>query len=194
MSELVPDAESMAEPMAESKAQVRARLRARRREEVPGRDREQDAQALALDALQVARSAGVERGSWVAAYESTASEPPTHALVEAFRARGVRVMVPATQADWDLDWREVGSDDLLGLDAIGRATVVFAPAHGVDPDGHRIGQGKGCYDRALARTSALVVAVVHPWEVLEEALPHDSHDRPVDAVIAAGRGVRVLRG
>jgi 5-formyltetrahydrofolate cyclo-ligase len=73
--------------------------------------------------------------------------------------------------------------------AVAQAKVVFVPAHGVDRSGTRIGRGKGCYDRALPRTDAVVVAVVHPWEVLDEELPHEDHDRAVDAAIAAGLGV-----
>jgi len=38
----------------------------------------------------------------------------------------------------------------------------------------------------------LLVAVVHPWEVLEEPLPREEHDRAVEAVIAAGMGLRRL--
>ena len=168
---------------------MRARLRDRRQTEVAGRDRAADGLALALDALRVAHDAGVRRGSWVAAYESMPLEPPTEALLEALAARGIRVMVPVTLPEWDLDWREVGTDVTLGREAIGQAEVVFVPAHAVDADGHRIGQGKGCYDRALPRTQALVVAVVHPWELVDETLPHEPHDRLVHAVIAAGRGV-----
>ncbi|WP_195908175.1 5-formyltetrahydrofolate cyclo-ligase [Nostocoides sp. HKS02] len=177
---------------SDAKALVRARLRSRRRAEVAGRDRAEDAESLALDGLRVAHEAGLARGSWVAAYESTPLEPPTEALIAALVARGIRVMVPITLPDWDLDWREVGIPDPLGSAAIGRAQVVFVPAHAVDGWGNRVGQGKGCYDRVLPRTSALVVAVVHPWEVLDEPLPHDAHDRPVDAVMAAGLGVRHL--
>ena len=71
--------------------------------------------------------------------------------------------------------------------------MVFVPAHGVDSRGTRIGQGKGCYDRSLLRTTAMLVAVVHPWEVLALDLPREPHDRPVDAVMAAGIGLRHLR-
>lgn len=188
MSERAPDAE----PITLAKANLRAELKARRRVEVPKRDRAEDAQALALDALRVAHEAGLGPGSWVAAYESLPSEPPTGALVEALRGRGIRVMVPITRADWDLDWRELGSEQPLGVEALAEAKVVFVPAQAVDPAGHRLGRGKGCYDRALARTSALLVAVVHPWEVLDRPVPHETHDRTVHAVIAAGLGVRHL--
>jgi len=47
---------------------------------------------------------------------------------------------------------------------------------------------------ALSRSRATgrVVAIVHPWELLDEPLPRDSHDRAVDAVISAGAGLRSL--
>lgn len=177
-----------------TKTAVRQRLRELRRERVPGRDRARDATELELAALEVAHAAGLAPGDWVAAYEATPLEPPTEALVAAFVARGIRVMVPVTLEDWDLDWSEVSRAgetprEPLGRDAIARAAIVFVPAHGVDRSGTRIGQGKGCYDRALPRTDAMVVAVVHPWEVLDEKLPREPHDRPVDAAIAADSGV-----
>ena len=180
-----------------TKTEVRNRLRELRRARVPGRDRARDAAELELAALEVAYAAGLAAGDWVAAYESTPLEPPTEAMVAAFVARGIRVMVPVTLEDWDLDWREVvggaaGPGPLLGREAIARAVVVFVPAHGVDRSGTRIGRGKGCYDRALPRTDAMVVAVVHPWEVLDEELPREPHDRPVEAAIAAEAGVTEL--
>ncbi len=182
----------------EDKAAVRRRLRALRRELVPDRDHAADAEAILLAGLAAAHAAGVSRGDWVAAYEAMPVEPPTDALVDALVARGIRVMVPITLEDWDLDWREVGATGAdagapLGVEALSQATLVFVPAAAVDADGTRLGQGKGCYDRALPRTTAHLVAVVHPWEVVDEVLPCDSHDVPVDGVIAAGVGWRRLR-
>jgi len=186
----VPSLTSPPEP--DAKAELRRRLRALRREQVPGRDRAADAEAIALAGLAAAHEAGVGRGDWVAAYESTPLEPPTDSLVDALQARGVRVLLPVTLPDWDLDWREAGTEDALGREAVERARVVFVPAHSVDGTGTRMGQGKGCYDRALARTLARRVALVHPWEVSDEPLPREDHDLPVDAVVTASTGLRHL--
>jgi 5-formyltetrahydrofolate cyclo-ligase len=182
-----------------TKTAVRQRLRALRHEQVPARDRARDAAELALSALEVAYAAGLGPGDWVAAYEATTLEPPTDAMIAALSARGIRVMVPVTLEDWDLDWREVGGGDAalagsgtLGKEAVAQAKVVFVPAHGVDRSGTRIGQGRGCYDRVVPRTAARLVAVVHPWELLDEELPRESHDRPVHAVMAAELGVVVV--
>ena len=176
-----------------AKESARAALRALRKERVPGRDRARDEEDLAVSALAAVHEAGVARGDWVAAYEALPSEPPTDGLVAALTGRGLRVMVPVTLEDWDLDWREVGTDALLGREAVEQARVVFLPAHAVDGAGTRLGRGKGCYDRVLGRTSALRVAVVHPWELSDEPLPREPHDAPVDAVIAAELGLRHLR-
>lgn len=175
-----------------TKEGVRRQLREQRRERVPLRDRAADAEAIAIDGLAAAHAAGVGRGEWVAAYESLPSEPPTEALVAALSARGIRVMVPVTLPTWELDWREAGTTEPLGLEAVARARVVFLPALAVDPAGTRMGKGKGCYDRTVPRTEALRVAVVHPWEVLDQPLPRDGHDQPVEWVIAAGVGLRRL--
>ena len=172
----------------------RRRLAALRRERVPGRDRAKDAESLELGALEVAYAEGLGPGGWVAAYESLASEPPTQSLIAALTARGIRVMVPVTLPDWDLDWREAGDERLLGRDAVADARVVFLPAQAVDRHGTRLGRGKGCYDRALARTTARTVALVHPWEVLDEELPREPHDHPVDAALTAEQGLVRLTG
>jgi len=172
-----------------AKEEVRRSVRAERRERVPARDRAKDDESVSLAALEVAYAAGLGAGDWVAAYEAMPSEPPTEALVAALAARGIRVMVPITLEDFDLDWHEVGAPEPLGRTAIEAAKVVFLPAQAVDRSGTRLGRGKGCYDRAVARTRARRVALVHPWEVRDEPLPRDAHDQPVHAVITAQDGV-----
>ena len=74
------------------------------------------------------------------------------------------MLLPITLDDFSLDWALYsGRDDLadarfglleptgprLGPDAIGTADIVVIPALAIDADGRRLGQGAGCYDRAL---------------------------------------------
>jgi len=87
---------------------------------------------------------------------------------------------------------EPAVDDALGAGAAGLAAsgcaVVLVPALAIDRAGFRLGQGGGYYDRLLADVprhadgGPLLVAVVHDDELLD-ALPHEPHDRPVDAVL-----------
>jgi 5-formyltetrahydrofolate cyclo-ligase len=78
----------------------------------------------------------------------------------------------------------------LGLDAITAARLILTPGLAVDHSGTRLGQGGGCYDRALARRrpDALVVTIVNDQEYAARPLPHDAHDVPVDAVLTPGGG------
>ncbi len=73
---------------------------------------------------------------------------------------------------------------------MGLADLVLAPGLAVDASGTRMGQGGGCYDRALPRRrpGVPVVVLLHPGELLggdDEPLPRDPHDQPVDAVLTA---------
>ncbi|MER5940379.1 5-formyltetrahydrofolate cyclo-ligase [Streptomyces sp. NPDC001928] len=146
----------------------------------------------------------------VAAYVSVGSEPGTLALLDALRARGVRVLLPALLPDNDLDWGTYfGQDSLvrvqhggkmalfepggerLGPDAVTGADVVLLPGLAVDARGMRLGRGGGSYDRVLARLEraqarpALVV-LLYDSEVVER-VPAEPHDRPVNAVVTPSR-------
>jgi 5-formyltetrahydrofolate cyclo-ligase len=82
----------------------------------------------------------------------------------------------------------------LGLDAIAAADVILAPALAIDRLGHRLGQGGGCYDRALPRASGEVIAVIADDELVE-AVPTEAHDLPVAAVVTPSAGLmRFPRG
>ncbi|MCL3994006.1 5-formyltetrahydrofolate cyclo-ligase [Streptomyces lavenduligriseus] len=155
-------------------------------------------------------------GRTVAAYVSVGGEPATLPLLEALRARGVRVLLPALLPDNDLDWGEyTGPDSLerirhsgktalfepsgtrLGPDAVTGADVVLLPGLAVDARGMRLGRGGGSYDRVLARLERagahpLLVVLLYDTEVVAR-VPAEAHDRPVHAVVTPS-GVRRFPG
>ncbi|MEV7082908.1 5-formyltetrahydrofolate cyclo-ligase [Streptomyces sp. NPDC093516] len=155
------------------------------------------------------------RAGTVAAYVSVGSEPGTLALLDALRARGVRVLLPVLLPDNDLDWGPYeGEDSLarvrhggrmalfepagerLGPDAVTTADAVLLPGLAVDARGMRLGRGGGSYDRVLARLEragarpALVV-LLYDTEVVGQ-VPAEPHDRPVHAVVTPS-GIRRFR-
>jgi len=174
-------------------------------------DVRESAQALARRALELPELA---RAGTVAAYVSVGSEPGTLALLDALRARGVRVLLPALLPDNDLDWGAyTGRDDLvrvrhggkmalfepavphLGPDAVTEADAVLLPGLAVDARGMRLGRGGGSYDRVLARLESVgvhpaLVVLLYDTEVVAR-VPEEPHDRPVDAVVTPS-GVRRL--
>ena len=188
------------------KPTLRRQLRGQRRSLALKRNRDADAAAIAATVTTLLDSHFLPpEGSGepspsddqpcVAIYRSLPSEPPTHALAEMLHARHLAVIVPETLPDMDLDWHQLQADGSegpgLGPEGIAAARVILAPALAVDHSGTRLGQGGGCYDRALARRrpDALIVAIVNDQEYAAWPLPRDAHDIRVDAVITPGGGL-----
>lgn len=181
--------------LPDDKKEARRVVRAARREwRAAGRHRT-DGEALAAHGVQLVRESGARTVTLYAAWDV---EPPTAHLTRALLDAGVCVLVPLTLPSLALDWAEVracpegdvvGEEDLdlgpaLGLDGIARADLVLTPGLAVDQRGMRLGQGGGCYDRALPRrgTGVKVVTVLHDAELVP-SLPSEPHDLPVDGVL-----------
>ncbi len=174
------------------KSARRSDRRALRREIAAVRDVGADDTALTGHVLALLDELALGPGAVVTSYASIPGEPPTRGLNAALAARGVTVLLPITLPDLDLDWHD--ADDAgqapLGRSAVDRADLVLAPGLAVDRTGTRMGQGGGCYDRALPRRrpGTPVVVLLHPGELLdgaEKPLPRAAHDQPVDAVVTA---------
>lgn len=117
----------------------------------------------------------------VAAYRPMRTEPGSEDLLAGLVARGLRVLLPVTLPDHDLSWTDLAGS-ACGPDEIGAADVVVVPALAVGPRGERLGRGGGSYDRALLRTSARVVALLHRGELLPE-VPVDPWDVRVHGAV-----------
>ncbi|WP_295627889.1 5-formyltetrahydrofolate cyclo-ligase [uncultured Corynebacterium sp.] len=74
----------------------------------------------------------------------------------------------------------------MGPGALADAAAVLVPGVAADGAGMRMGRGAGYYDRSLAHATGRVAVILHPNEIVD-AVPHDDHDLPVDAVITADR-------
>jgi len=149
----------------------------------------------------------VRSAATVAAYVSVGSEPGTGLLLDALAAGGKRVLLPVVLPGLDLDWAVyTGRDGLtpavrglleptaprLGREAIAQADVVLVPGTGVSLSGARLGQGGGCYDRALPRVSpGTPVAVVLYDDEVGLAVPAEPHDVRVGFALTS-RGVVAL--
>ncbi|MFE4518672.1 5-formyltetrahydrofolate cyclo-ligase [Kitasatospora sp. NPDC056783] len=190
--------------MHNEKSGLRARLLTERRA-LTAEQRASAADGLAGHAGELAGP-----GATVAAYVSVGAEPGTRPLLDALRARGVRVLLPVLLADNDLDWAEYAGPGALapagrgllepvgprlGPRAVTEAAVVLLPGLAVDRSGLRLGRGGGSYDRVLdrlARAGARPVLAVLLYEhELLERVPAEPHDRPVDLAVLPS-GVREL--
>jgi len=187
--------------VSDAKRALRAELRQRRGDRDPAE--------LARWGELLAAHAAALPGRTLTGFVGTGGEVPTLPLLDALVVEGRRVLLPVTLEDMTLDWADyTGPGDLaparlglleptgprLGPAAIADAEAILVPALAVDRAGRRLGQGGGCYDRALPHATGRVIAVVADDEVLD-AVPTEPHDLPVDAVLTpAGGLVDVPRG
>ena len=82
----------------------------------------------------------------------------------------------------------------LGRDAVATADVVLTPGLAVDRTGMRLGQGGGCYDRALGRVpvGTFTCTLLYDGELVDE-VPAAAHDRPVTAAVTPAGLTRLSR-
>jgi 5-formyltetrahydrofolate cyclo-ligase len=158
---------------------------------------------------QLLAATEVRRAATVAAYVSVGTEPGTGPLLDRLLELGRRVIVPVVLPDLDLDWAVYdGPEHLvrarrgllepagprLGVDAVAAADAVLTPGLAVDRTGMRLGQGGGCYDRALGRVpvGTFTCTLLYDDELVGR-VPADSHDRPVTAVATPSGVTRLSR-
>ena len=173
--------------IAAAKDRLRAAAQQQRRDR-PEVEREHARAAIRDHLLR----AGRERG-WrcVAAYVPLRSEPGSLTLLAGLTAAGIRVLVPITLPDRDLDWAQwtpAGTGTPLGVAAVSAAEAVLVPASRVSRDGTRLGRGGGSYDRVLPRTSPGTprIALLFDGELVD-TVPRDEWDEAVtDAVQPSG--------
>ena len=67
--------------------------------------------------------------------------------------------------------------------------LVLVPGLAFDGRGHRLGRGRGFYDRVLAAASGVKCGVAYDFQLLE-SIPAEAHDEPVNFIFTPTRCVR----
>jgi 5-formyltetrahydrofolate cyclo-ligase len=142
--------------------------------------------------LHILSATELKTATNVASYISYEFEPETSDINQRLIEDGKKVFLPRLLENNDIQW--VNWDGSLEnltknekiYEPIGRAVevaldVIILPALHVDRMGNRLGQGGGSYDRALSRSKAFKIALLHHGELTSEILPVQPHDEKVDA-------------
>lgn len=188
----------MAPEVRDSKRALRAELREQRRT-MPSRLRIVASEGI-THFLQRATQRYSARS--VACYLSGPNEPSTRDYIDWCLEQQIRVIVPSAREDGLLDWIEyTGQDEALtqlgvpevdgealGPIAASYVDLIVTPALAITPNGYRLGQGRGYYDKTFGSMEQAppTIAVVYDSEVIED-LPLDHWDQPVDAYVTPTR-------
>lgn len=170
-----------------------------RRKAVAPSDREAAGRAVAALLLDLPAVDRAARSGRVAFYAELPDELPLRPTFEALSARGARCLFPRLEEDGGLRFAAVGRWDELRPGAKGvlappadrppeallEGDVVLVPGVAFDRAGRRLGRGGGHYDRALADRAGggpLRIGVAYRLQLVPR-VPHDSRDRPMDAIV-----------
>lgn len=179
-------------PPASAKADLR-RAALGRRDALDPELRRSGSLAVAGFAAAVA---GLAEAPLVGAFWPIRSEVDPRPLIERLFARGQRVALPRVTPD-GLVFREWRAGEALVPGAFGLSeprddlpavdpTALIVPLAAFDRRGHRVGYGRGYYDRAIARLSdrGPVLTVGIAFRVQEvDRVPSEPHDRPLDHLL-----------
>ncbi len=198
-------------PVPPDPAKQEARRHVRQRRDARSRAERQDAaRALAARVGELLDEYAGTGPVVVAGYLSLPAEPSLDIALAQARERGHAVWVPRIVAP-DLEWVPLPSEPELVPGPLGireptgssvpstawrEMSLLLLPGLSADADGNRLGQGGGFYDRFLADLPDYAVggplrAVVLFDDELVDAVPHEPHDQPVDAVVTPSRVVRL---
>ncbi len=100
-------------------------------------------------------------------------------------SRTLNILEPVSEIREDSSrWLEIGDVDL-----------VLVPGLAFDPNGNRLGRGKGYYDRLLSQSSSrtALVALAFEEQILER-LPVEPHDVKMDYIVTENRVIRPSSG
>jgi len=190
------------------RAALRKLLRSKRRA-IPGAAR---ASAARQVAREIARTRWLKPGRHIGLYLSMPEELDTAPLLALARARGCTIALPRVVAKRQgrmrfYDLRGTPRKGAFGIleplatknRPVRELDVVFVPLVGFDPQGNRMGMGRGFYDscfafRRLLRhwRRPLLVGVAFDAQCVP-ALPVETHDVPLDAIVTESSLRRIRR-
>ena len=142
----------------------------------------------------------VQEADTILMYHSLPDEVDTHSALDQLLAMGKKVLLPKVVSDTEMTIHEyTGADSLQPSEPYGilepttpelsiincQLSIAIVPGMAFDKQGHRLGRGKGYYDRFLSRIPNIYkIGVCFPFQMLE-SIPSESTDVVMDEVITS---------
>lgn len=184
--------------MSRSKAlrQRKQKLRSQFRRRRDGLDEKAAFQSSARVCRRLANSSHMSSVRRLGGYAALGNEVDVRPFLRDCEARGVDVFLPRVTGPGQMEFCQVHDWNALRIGSFGieeptgpavptdQIDTFLVPALAFDLQGGRLGFGKGYYDRILPPIGeAIAVGVGHHWQLCEEPLPTEAHDRPMDHVV-----------
>lgn len=133
-------------------------------------------------------------------YASLADEVDTHELINTLLRQGKTLLLPVVEDDHTMKICRYTHDTNIAHGVFGimepqaeaftdyeQINLALVPGMAFDRHGHRLGRGKGYYDRFLSQAKdCYKIGVCFPFQLVDE-VPTDEHDVRMDEVITQKR-------
>ena len=130
-------------------------------------------------------------------YSALQDEVPTQSLLDELVAQGKTVLLPRVVSDTDMELRQYTGLQDLQVGAFGileptgklftdyeKIDVAVVPGMAFDKKGHRLGRGKGYYDRFLRLLpKTYKIGICFSWQLVDN-VPTDEHDILMDHILS----------
>ena len=143
-----------------------------------------------------------QRAKVIGIYFAFGSEVTTELIIERAKILGKKIALPRVE-EHKITFYELSSTRSLirgrfGImepppcGRISEIHMLVAPGIAFDKKGNRLGYGKGFYDKFLSDKRMFSIGLAYGFQMLEN-LPHDAHDKRLDA-IASEDGLHYTSG
>ncbi len=137
----------------------------------------------------------VKEARYVMAFYPLGDEVNILPLLNALHKEGKTVLLPVANDDCGMTLRVYGNNSNMEQGILGtshpqgedfsdydKIDVALIPGQAFDKEGHRLGRGKGYYDRFLKTLNrAYTMAVCFPYQIVD-SVPFEPHDITIDHV------------
>ncbi len=135
----------------------------------------------------------IKKAKYILLYYPHRNEVNTLPLIKKFLKEGKNVLLPKVQGNNIIpiifkDFSQL-KEGYAGIKepegkpvSPEKIDIVIVPGVAFDRKGHRLGYGKGYYDRFLSKTDALKIGLAYDFQIVEN-LPAEEHDVPLDLII-----------
>lgn len=117
-------------------------------------------------------------------------------LLKCLFEEGKTILIPEVISDTEMQLRIYNPEDKMQEGVLGTQVpqghiytdyqdidLIIVPGVAFDRQGHRLGRGKGYYDRFLKSVpQAFTIGICFPYQLLEK-VPHESHDAIMNEII-----------
>ena len=136
----------------------------------------------------------------IAFYYPIGSEVLTQGLMLKILSQGKDVLLPKVIGE-ELEFRKIkdmnslekGSFDIMepkdNCQKSEQMDIVIVPTVGISPDGSRLGYGHGYYDRFLAKTDAVSIALTYEKQIVK-SVPSNQNDVKINWIVTEDRAFK----